>query len=169
MAEVTIIVQDPPSATVINNAQICNSDIDLGVILDFTSFASGSAGIWTETGGTLSGVDLNTLSNVDFTGVTPGLYEFTYTTNTAAPGCNEQSYILNVTVQDCACPGIVVNTGPHLVCNNGSTLDLTTLEIDTDPGSWMILSTPAGSNPAMIITNTFTVNNSDPGYLYFNL
>ncbi|MEO1410185.1 MAG: gliding motility-associated C-terminal domain-containing protein [Bacteroidota bacterium] len=159
-SSVTVLLNERPIATVVTDTVVCNTSAE-GSILDFNGLVIGGdlGGSWADTDA--SGVDLSNLANVDFDGVGPGVYAFTYTTNSATPPCTEQSYQLNVRVQSCVCPS-VLTLPPSPRCNNQN-LDLTSLQLSTEPGTWTITATPAGSNPAVISGDLFLGIAADPG------
>ncbi len=59
-----------------------------------------------------------------------------------------------IQVNDCSCLDTTIGN-PASICT-GSNLDLAPLEITPDPGTWSIVSTPVGINPATINGTTFT-------------
>ncbi len=158
--EVTITFQSQPTATVTPDATVCNTTAN-GSILDLTSLVTDgdTGGTWADTDGT--GVDLTNLMNVDFDGIAPGTYTFTYTTASATAGCTEQSYTMMILVEDCDCPS-VATTGADDLCNDAATLDLSTLQVTTEAGTWTIVGAPLGSN-AMITGTVFDATNEAAG------
>ena len=155
----------PPTAQIISNVDVCNSlgsgqypvEIDL-----FSSITSGDkSGSWVDKN--MSGAAGN-FNKLDFTGITPGKYEFVYTTNSATAPCNEKSYSLFITVNDCNCPILNLSNAPE-VCNENDMLDLSSLENNSNNGTWSIQSSPPGTKPATInlATNIFSTSKSDPG------
>jgi|GEM_PF-1627703 len=107
--EVTVTVDGPNTATVTTTVNIQNNNNSGNIsILNFNTLitAGSTNGTWTDTD--ITGVDLTDLSNVDFVGVLPGVYMFTYTTS-ATGNCPGQSYSTSVVVEDGSCPSVTVN------------------------------------------------------------
>lgn len=155
----------PPIAQLVSNIDVCNSlgsgqypiEIDL-----FSFITSGDkSGSWVDKN--ISGA-VGNFNKLDFAGITPGKYEFIYTTNSATAPCKEKSYSLFVTVNDCNCPILNLTNAPEL-CNENDMLDLSTLENNSNAGTWSIQSSPPGTKPASInlATNIFSTSKSDPG------
>ncbi|HJW30962.1 MAG TPA: gliding motility-associated C-terminal domain-containing protein, partial [Saprospiraceae bacterium] len=157
-----------PSATVTPTATACNIQEPGGptTLVNFNTLvtAGDKTGTWVQTGGPGS-VSLANLAAVTFNGQTPGVYTFTYTTAIAVPPCSNKTYNMSVTVNDCACPAFNLANAPDL-CNDNGSIDLNTLILNpTLPGgTWTIVSTPAGSNPATIGPGPKIIaNGADPG------
>lgn len=162
-AFVAVEVITPPSATLYTSGTICNSNISPSdYVLDLTSLVTGGdmEGIWIDVDGT--GVDLSTYSSVDFDGVPPNTYQFEYTTNSATPPCNEQTYTIDIIVEDCECPN-VATASPADLCNDSGILDLTTLELGMEAGTWSITSEPIGETPATLGETVFDAIGADIG------
>jgi gliding motility-associated-like protein len=152
-----------PEATLQPTATICNStDSGNSTVLDFNTLilAGDAGGSWGNTDGV---VVTGSFPLLDFTGANPGTYTFTYTTNSALSPCVESVYTMEVTVEDCVCPVLdFLPASP--ICNDGSTLDLTTLQVENVPGTFLITGTPPGAvNLPQITGNIFQANNADPG------
>jgi len=161
--QVTVTVTAAPYTYVQPNATVCHSN-DGNTILNFNDFVVGDTGDWTDADN--SGAT-GTWDAMDFTGVIPNqTYIFTFTTNTAVAPCSNQTYSIAIFVQDCSCPSIALVT-PKNLCNDAGMLDLTTLlDISvTEPGTWAIVNTPGGSNPAKILPDgvSFDASNADAG------
>ncbi len=157
-----------PSATVTPTATACDILEPGGptTIIDFNALvtAGDMGGGWTQNSGP-STVNLTNLSAVNFNGLSAGTYTFTYRTASAVPPCLDQSYPLTVTIQDCSCPQVLLGMAPDL-CNRMGTLDLNSIVDPQTPsgGTWSILTTPPGSNPATITPPaTFVGTMADPG------
>ncbi|NNF22333.1 MAG: gliding motility-associated C-terminal domain-containing protein, partial [Saprospiraceae bacterium] len=156
--------ENPPVfATVAPFDSICNATVD-GSVLDLASFVTGgdTGGSWTEMTG--SGVSLTNLSNVDFNGVTPGMYQFAYTTNSAVWPCVDSTYRVDIRVKDCACPSAIVDPGGS-ICNDNGMIDLNSLIPATtvQGGNWSIITDPGGPSPATISGTTFDAVSADGG------
>lgn len=155
---INIVANTTPVAVVEPYAFICNDPAGLeGTILNFASLVSGAAGVWNDDD--LAGVDLNDITNVDFENVPLGMYTFSYTTNSAVTPCQNQTYYLNVEVDDCDCPNVDIS-GAGPICAGIGTIDLSTLQITSESGSWSLVSGP-GSNP--INGTIFDAANAIPG------
>ena len=157
---VTVNVAAALTATVSSAANICNSTAD-GSVLNFNSFVtSGSTlGVWQDTDG--SGVSLANLAAVDFNGVSAGNYVFTYALDAAAP-CADTAPTITITVEDCSCPSVAISA-PADLCNDAGTLDLSTLEVTTEAGTWSITGVPVGANPATLTGTLFNAAGFDAG------
>ncbi|MBK8471973.1 MAG: hypothetical protein IPL33_07265 [Sphingobacteriales bacterium] len=169
-ATVTVNIADGLSATLTPSATVCNTSAE-GSTLNFSSLVTNgdTNGTWTDTDGSgASGI----FPTLDFDGVATGIYTFTYTLNAADP-CADVVQTASVTVNNCQCPDVVTNAAPDL-CNEGSTLDLTTLYSGTAAGTWVV--TDASNNTIALngttldatglaagnYTATFTLNTAPP-------
>lgn len=157
-----------PFAVVAATATACNVQEPGGpsTFVNFDALVTGGdqSGIWAQVSGPGS-VNIANTANVNFAGQTPGTYSFTYTTNSATVPCSEATYNMTVTVNDCACPSVAIGIAPDL-CNDLGTLSLSTLMLpQTEPGgTWTIISSPPGSNPAIITGgNIFDASTADAG------
>jgi hypothetical protein len=76
---------------------------------------------------------------------------------------NVFSYPINISNSACSvCPNLTLST-PSAICNN-TTLSLSTLTGSSAPGTWSIVNTPSGSNPANITgINVFNSIGKDAG------
>jgi gliding motility-associated-like protein len=164
----TVSSNSSPFAVVTPTASACNVQEAGGptTIVNFNSLITGgdNTGHWMQTGGGGS-VNLTNPASVNFSGLAPGVYTFTYTTAAAVAPCTNVSYPLTVTVNDCACPAINLTLAPDL-CNDLGSISLATLILPptSTTGTWTIISTPPGSNPAVIKPgNIFDASNGDPG------
>jgi gliding motility-associated-like protein len=165
--ETTIQIDEniQPFATVTTSADVCNTPAD-GSVLDFSDFVTGGelTGIWTEISGTPSGA-AGSFPVLDFDGVAPDVYQFQYSTNTAVWPCQDESYVINITVRECACPNPQINPGAP-ICNDNGVLDVESLLQATTVtgGVWEIIAVPGGQNAATLTGTTFDAANSDPGF-----
>ena len=167
-AEVTVNLE--PTAVVTDIATICNStDSGMSTMLDFGTLLTGGdiSGTWENTDN--AGIS-GSFPIVNFDGAIPGNYTFTYTTASAQAPCEETSYEVEVTVEDCECPDLGLLPGGAL-CNDGDQLDVSDLEITTEDGSWTLVGLPPGTNPATLTGTIFDASGADPGdyTLQFNL
>ncbi|GAB1396449.1 hypothetical protein MASR1M65_12260 [Saprospiraceae bacterium] len=70
---------------------------------------------------------VKSFNSKDFTGVMPGNYTFSYTTNTLI-SCTDKTYNIIITVNDCNCPGLGLIKSTS-ICNEGNTqIDLNNLK-----------------------------------------
>lgn len=156
-----------PFAVVTTNATACNVQEPGGptTSVNFNSLVTGgdTGGSWAQVSGP-SSVNLSNLTNVNFNGLTPGTYAFTYTTNSAVEPCVDKVYNLTLTVTDCACPNVEIGLAPDL-CNDLGSIDLNTLLLPQTitGGIWTIVSSPPGTNPAIIIGPNIDASTADPG------
>ncbi|GLR17530.1 hypothetical protein GCM10007940_21450 [Portibacter lacus] len=157
---VNVEVSYPTTARLFEYTEICNLDFKGAIIdLDTVIVEGPTDGTWTDISD--SGVSIN--GNIaDFHGVIPGDYQLLYTVDNTGGICEANTYILNVTVLDCSCPIINIGeAGPF--CNDDAIFDLSTIENDSDDGSWTIATTPAGSNPAIVNGDIFNATDADAG------
>ncbi len=158
---VSIQIIAAPAATVATTAVTCDLSSQGSIInFDLLITAGDTGGSWNDDGPI--GVDLSNTSSVDFDGIAPGNYSFTYTTNSAVAPCSESSYTTIVTVEDCACPSVATTPIPEL-CSNSAMIDLSNYVTTSESGSWNITSAPAGSNPATLTGNDFMGTGADAG------
>lgn len=157
-----------PTANVTSTASACSTQEPGGptTIINFDDLVTGGdqGGSWLQVSGP-SSVNLLNTASVNFNGLQIGTYNFTYTTNSALDPCEESTYPLVVTINDCSCPVVDIGSGPDL-CNDLGTIDLSTLLIapTQDNGTWQIISDPGGTNPAIITgMDFFDATNADKG------
>ena len=157
----TITLIAPPAATVTTAGEVCNTTLNGDpTSLDLSALVTGGDlnGTWTDLDN--SGA-VGTLPMLDFENITPGDYRFSYTTSSAQAPCSEQTYETTITVRDCACPSVTTApAGPF--CNDDATLDLSTITVTSEFGSWAITDAPTGST-ASISSNTFNATGSPAG------
>lgn len=161
-ATASITVNLIPEATVAPGATICNStDSGNTTLLDFSTLvtAGDQAGTWINTDNAATSGNFPIL---DFTGVAPGTYTFTYTTNSAQAPCPEAVYTTSIIVEDCECPSLAL-LPPNDLCNDGDQLDLDDLVMSPEPGTWAIIGTPGGANPATLIGTQLNATGADAG------
>lgn len=158
-----IILVLPPVATLPPSTQVCNQSGtgSYPSTLDLYSLISGG-----DLTGTWADVDASGAtgpsSAMSFVGLLPGSYTFTYTTGSAVPPCSNSSYSMEVIVNDCNCPSTAFNP-PGNLCNDNGSLDLNTLLITAEPGTWSIALNPPGTNPAVLAGSTIQATGKDPG------
>jgi len=152
-----------PFATFVDDTVVICNETAYGSVLNFNLLITGgdNTGTWTN----ISGVPVN-FSNpaaVDFNGIAQGYYTFGYQTNSAMFPCTEKSYTIYVDVQNCNCPLLILNNPPAGICNSMTSLPLDAFIMAGAPGTWQILSTPPGSNPATLNGSILSVNGVDQG------
>jgi len=161
MGTTTVVINTTPVAELTPNAiTLCNTSAE-GSTLDFGPLviSGDQGGMWTEQ--TSSGAT-GSFPNLDFDGVAAGEYIFTYRTNSAIPPCVDPSYNITIRIEECACPGVNLNT-PAPLCNVDGSIDLTSLVNSGPDGFWSIVSTPGGANPANLTNTILDASNADQG------
>ena len=162
-ATITVDEEVQPYAVVAATAEACNTAAD-GSTIDFSALITDgeTTGIWVDIDG--SGA-AGAFPVLDFDGVALGTYRFEYSTNSAVAPCEDVTYMVSVTILDCACPSPDINP-PAPLCADAGTLDLNTLLISgvTLPGGqWSVISTPGGSNPISLNGSMVDASGADPG------
>lgn len=155
----------PPQTDVVNAIAACNGTniTVLPTFLNFTELAVGSSGEWTAPSEYKGGI-IDDVTNVDFEGVDPGTYLFTFTTNSAGAPCENVEYIMEVEVRNCNCPSVNF-IPPTPLCNDGPPLDLNSyLPMDAPEGVWSF----ENGTPSVTISNGSFVDISvlDGFYLF---
>ena len=162
-ADITVTLFSDPSVTVTGNVSVCNSNKNgNNSIIDLQSLiTSGSkSGNWTDTNSSgATGPD----NAKDFNGILPGNYTFTFTTNTANFPCIDKTYSVVIKVNDCNCPDLQLTPYTALCNKISSSINLNTLKVTTESGTWNIKTKPAGTNPATLTGSVLNVSNVDPG------
>ena len=159
---IPVIVNDPPTADLEPVIVACNSPGGNNPpVVDFDDLILGGDpnGLWEDIDN--SGAS-GTFPVLDFSGVPAGSYTFHYTTQSAQGSCEEFEGSVEVIVEDCGCPSVALIPGTPL-CNDMASLDLNSLKITTEPGSWQIIAVPAGSNPASLAGTAFFGTGRDTG------
>ncbi|MBK8471972.1 MAG: hypothetical protein IPL33_07260 [Sphingobacteriales bacterium] len=160
-----------PTAQIDLSANTCNAAPD-NTVFDFSSLVLSGAtdGVWADTDG--SGAS-GAFPILDFSGVAPDSYTFTYTLSADAP-CNNAVYTTTVLVENCACPSVATQAPTAALCNSGGSIDLSTLQITAENGTWVV--TDAVGNAIALdgtvldatdlaagnYTATFTLNTAPP-------
>ena len=158
---VTIIVNETPSITVLPEATVCNTNGEDDIhVLNFDDLLSDNTipGTWEDTDGSNA---VGPFPSLDFFNVTPGVYTFTFTTENAEMPCENISVSVEVTVENCSCPE--GSFSGSTLCNESAILDLTSLQSAVTSGTWSILNTPTGQNPATINGTNFNATDADAG------
>ncbi len=135
-AEFVVTNSNTPTAEIPTESFVCNNaDGENESIISFSDLVIGANGFWEDTDGT--GVDLSDPSNVDFTGIMPGFYTFTYSTSIAIAPCEDQSYQMTLEVNECLCPSVTLNTLAD-ICAGDALIDLDTLKVTLEEGFWTV-------------------------------
>ena len=87
------------------------------------------------------------------------LYDL-YTTNNAVAPCKNDTTGVNLLIRNCACPSVAVSSPLQGLCSESGTLNLNTLLLTGEPGTWSIVNAPPGTKPAVIAGSNFVSNNS---------
>ncbi|HEY3387838.1 MAG TPA: hypothetical protein VGK46_15095, partial [Saprospiraceae bacterium] len=160
---VTYFFRTPPFTLFSNDTvEICNATTN-GSLLDFSSLIIGgdTSGTWTNVFNVP--VDFSNPDSVDFNGIAEGYYLFQYETNSAMSPCSETIYNIIVSVEDCACPVLITQNVPGGICNTIDSLNLDAFVMAGAPGSWQIINSPSGSNPATISGSMLVISGCDQG------
>lgn len=107
-------------------------------------------------------VDLTDPMSIDFNGISEGYYTFYYTTTGAVDPCLNAVDSIVVEVDECECPFLAISEPPP-ICQTFSALPLSPFIMAGAPGTWQIISTPGGSNPGIIVGDSFIPNGGDVG------
>lgn len=154
----------PPSAELEAGAILCNTQAGGSNINLYDLIISGDMnGSWEDADN--SGA-VGLFNNLNFANIPAGDYHFTYTTNSAIDPCPEATYDIIVTVLDCACPDVMFFNAPPL-CNADGVFDLASIENTSEAGTWSIIQTPPGTNPAVLNGSVLDATGSDPGEYSF--
>jgi gliding motility-associated-like protein len=92
-----------------------------------------------------------------------GTYTIFYATSGAVAPCEDDTTAVNLLIENCACPSVAISAPAQGLCNQSETLNLNSLLITSEPGSWTIVNTPPGAQPATISGTQFVTANSDDG------
>ncbi len=163
---VTLELVIPPSAGSDNTVDVCNTE-DCLVLIDQLGGSPTAGGTWNDDDGV--GVFIGNGNCVDFTSVSAGTYEFTYTIQDEDGLCPEQTSTLTIDVSEPGNPG---QDNTKTICNSTSCLDLVDLLGAHDAGgtwndddfSGVNLSTPTCVDFTSVSAGTydFTYTIQDP-------
>ncbi len=155
-------VNPKPWASIVNFDTICNSSANGNTTFynfDNAVKQGDKNGIW-------NAISVNpsagTFPVLDFNGVVPGNYLFSYKTQSAMTPCSEVMYELELNVKECSCPNVDIDSTVKL-CNSGLSFELNDLLSNLENGTFSIVSVPFGSNPAIIQNSSIVFNKKDPG------
>jgi len=157
----TLDIIAPESVQLTNTVSVCNNSGNPGSLLNLSGLiiSGNPSGTWKDVNN--SGAT-GTFPNLNFTGVASGSYSFSYTVNSVGNPCPDQVFTANIVVKDCNCPDVTII--PALdICNSTASLDLNTLKLTTESGTWQLENLPAGTQPMTIMGNTLNSLNADPG------
>lgn len=93
----------------------------------------------------------------------PGSYTIFYTTTNAVAPCQNDTTGVNLLIRNCMCPSVAIAAPGQRLCSESGMLNLNSLLLTGEPGTWSISNTPVGSSPAIINANQFITANSDFG------
>ncbi len=162
-ALVTVEIEAAPFALLLPPPTVCNttsggSTVDLSTLIIDGDFG----GSWVDdaTGSPVAS------TNLDFDGFTAGNYTFSYTTNSAATVCTDQTYTMTIVVEDCNCPEVTLDLIPAL-CNQATGFDLADFFTSSDVGVWALTDEPTGSNPITLTGTSVNITDADPGTYTF--
>ena len=150
-----IFISDQPTATLNPNGDVCNDAVldPNNTLVDLSTYILGGDlnGSWSEVA-PLSGA-VNTIGSVwDFKGLADGTVATFQYTVTANPPCQDFTGQVVITVNDnCACAKLNISSVADL-CNSNALVDLNSLENDSDPGDWTMIS---GPDLTVLAGNTF--------------
>jgi hypothetical protein len=161
-APIILTLVAAPEAVIPQDIEICAGD---PAIFNIGLQGAYSSVIWSTTGdGTLTVVnDVEVSYDPGPNDIAAQFVVISVTVQSSFPECGATTYNIPVNINDCNCPDLETNPPTSPLCATSGVLDLNDLFVVGDPGSWSILSTPPGSNPAVIVGSQFMVNNSDAG------
>lgn len=133
-----VIENTAPSVDVRDTVYVCGIAGD-DQTLDFTDLVVGDSGVWSFIG-VVGGPDISDITNVDFSTVTVGTYQFAYRDTVAMAPCPTARDTMAVLVVR---PSASTLT-PPAICNDQGTLTLSTIENTADSGTWTVTNGPAG-------------------------
>jgi len=158
--ELTIV--PAPDVDIPQNLEICQGD---SVVIAITIQGDYNSVAWNESGDG----ELVINSELEIT-YTPGpmdinnqFFIVSVSIFSANPECGVITYNIPVNIILCDCPPLESDPIAGPLCNVSDMLDLSTLLVDGDPGSWSITSVPPGGNPAILSGNLFSTSMSDVG------
>ena len=102
-------------------------------------------------------------SQINPTTLEPGTYTIFYTTTNAVAPCKNDTTAVSLVIENCSCPSVAINAQGPDICSDADAVDLATLLLTSEPGTWSIVGTPPGIKPAVISGNQFVTSNSDDG------
>ena len=79
------------------------------------------------------------------------------------PECGQTTYNIGLNIIDCNCPPLQTVAPVSAICQDNDQLDLSSLLLEGGAGSWAITASPPGPDPAVIINDVFTTNQSNFG------
>jgi hypothetical protein len=159
---ISVFVNSNPQAGVKDFVSVCNSTITgQSTQIDFDSLviSGDKTGFWIDSD-MPAGVT-GSFPTLDFNAVLPGTYQYVYSTQSAIPPCQDSSYVVNVIVENCGCPSVAI-ISPGSICNNVSGIDLSSLIITSNLGTWSLFASPVGSTVS-INASLLNINNSVGG------
>ena len=165
----SIIIFEAPVLPILQDTFLCGSVLNpvFPTSIDLTGLEPvGFSGSWSAPNNYNGGV-IPDLTNVMFLDTMPGIFVFTYTTDSAMGPCADDSVNLIINVQNCDCPIIqLIPVVEACVTDTDASIDLSELELPLNPdGSWSY-----GSGPLTNVTltdNTFDASGQPAGEYIF--
>jgi gliding motility-associated-like protein len=103
-------------------------------------------------------------SQINPSTIPEGNYTIFYTSTNAVAPCQNDTTAVNLIIENCECPSVAISNPSNALCSESDALNLNTLVITTEPGTWSIINTPPGIKPAVINGSQFVTNLSDDGF-----
>jgi|GEM_PF-2014104 len=152
-------VEPLPLALNVQELTVCNNFIgNLPTAVNLEALQlNGVTGTWFDE----SAATINSPENVDFDGEVANVYSYTFTTNSAIAPCPDTTYIVDITVNECICPDVVLLPLDNL-CALDNTINLNDLRTSQEAGTWTITDGPDVStiqitNDELIISESTAV------------
>ena len=102
-------------------------------------------------------------SQISIADLTAGNYTIFYTTTNAVAPCTNDTTAVSLIIENCACPSVAITNPLVDLCSDADALNLNTLLLTTEAGTWSIVNAPAGTKPAVINGAQFVTSGSDDG------
>lgn len=118
---------------------VCNNFIgNLPTNVDLQALElNGVTGTWTDDQGNV----VNSPDNVDFDDAAADVYTYSFTTNSAVAPCPDTTYFIEITVNECVCPDVILLPFGNL-CALDNTINLNDLRSSQEAGTWTITDGP---------------------------
>lgn len=138
----------------------CDTSDILVDLDDFITFGT-AGGHWFFPAGT--GAPITGNSQFNPSDLSGGNYTVYYTTSNANPPCKNDTAGINLIIENCLCPSVALSVPVDALCSASGIQDLNDFLITTEQGTWSIVATPAGGQPAVITGSNFVTSDSDNG------
>ena len=106
---------------------------------------------------------VNGSSQINPSTLNPGSYTIFYASTNAVAPCENDTTAVSLLIQNCSCPSVAITIPGGSLCSASDALNLNSLVLTSEPGSWSIVSTPPGTKPAVINGTQFVTSGSDAG------